>query len=85
MSLEYLGIPDRCEHGMYKDIKCPQCQDSKLEKLMRQKRRLEDWLVFKLCQHQGLTDRVHACCVVQSMLDRDPPWETLNQSEEKQS
>jgi hypothetical protein len=30
MSLAYMGIPDRCEHGEYEDKECPQCELKRL-------------------------------------------------------
>ena len=30
MSLAYMGVPDRCEHGEYQDRKCPLCELERL-------------------------------------------------------
>ena len=30
MSLAYMGVPDRCEHGEYEDKECPQCELKRL-------------------------------------------------------
>ena len=34
MSLAYMGVPDRCEHGEYEDRECPQCELKRLRAIV---------------------------------------------------